>query len=101
MNNGNPNNNGYVLKVQSDLVLTNVVVRDKNTGDVVRGLRRRTSRFLRTGRSRRSRPSTSKALDMATPLNEATDQWAGFSCVLGKGSGTGCSHETMICAIIG
>src|ERR1700733_11473642 len=28
----------YTMKVNSDLVLTNVVVRDKKTGEVVRGL---------------------------------------------------------------
>ena len=28
----------YTLKVDSDLVLTNIVVRDKKTGEVVRGL---------------------------------------------------------------
>ena len=36
--NANPNNPSYVLKVQSDLVLTNVVVRDKHTGAVVKGV---------------------------------------------------------------
>ena len=36
--NSSPNSPGYVLKVQSDLVLTNVVVRDKHTGAVVKGL---------------------------------------------------------------
>ena len=37
-NSANPNNASYVLKVQSDLVLTNVVVRDKRTGAAVKGL---------------------------------------------------------------
>ena len=39
----NSNTPGYVLKVQSDLVLTNVVVRDKRTGAVVQGLTDRKS----------------------------------------------------------
>lgn len=30
---------GYVMKVQSELVLTNVIVRDKKTGEVVKGLK--------------------------------------------------------------
>jgi hypothetical protein len=30
---------GFTLKVQTDIVLTNVVVRDKKTGAVVRGLK--------------------------------------------------------------
>ena len=30
---------GFTLKVQSDIVLTNVVVRDKKTGEVVKGLK--------------------------------------------------------------
>ena len=33
----NPNQSSFTLKVNSDLVLTNVVVRDRKTGEVVRG----------------------------------------------------------------
>ena len=29
----------FTLKIQSDIVLTNVVVRDKKTGEVVKGLK--------------------------------------------------------------
>ena len=45
-----PAPNGYVLKVQSDLVLTNVVVRDKHTGAVVRGLTAKDFTVLENGK---------------------------------------------------
>ena len=44
------NGAGYVLKVQSDLVLTNVVVRDKRTGAVVRGLTAKDFTVLENGK---------------------------------------------------
>ena len=47
--NSNPNSPGYVLKVQSDLVLTNVVVRDKHTGAVVKGLTAKDFTILENG----------------------------------------------------
>ena len=36
---------GFVLKANAELVLTNVVVRDAKTGEVVRGLRQSDFRF--------------------------------------------------------
>ena len=87
--NSNPNSASYVLKVQSDLVLTNVVVRDKHTGAVVRGLPRRTSRCSRTESRRRSTRSIFRASTRPSRLNEATVSGKAGQLVLGKGTGTG------------
>ena len=68
-----PNNGSYTLKVNSDLVLTNVVVRDKKTGEVVRGLKAKTtSPSSKTASRRRSPTFDFESVDQATPLNEAT-----------------------------
>ena len=56
-----PNNGSYTLKVNSDIVLTNVVVRDKKTGEVVRGLTPKTSPSSKTASRSRSPASISKA----------------------------------------
>jgi len=43
----------FTMKVQTDIVLTNVVVRDKKTGEVVKGLKQSDLRFWRMGSHRR------------------------------------------------
>ena len=62
---------GFMLKMNGELVLTNVVVRDAKTGEVVHGLKQSDFRSTRTASSSRLRPSISER-GMATPLNEAT-----------------------------
>jgi VWFA-related protein len=42
---------GYTMKVQSALVLTNVIVRDKKTGEVVKGLKASDFTILENGKS--------------------------------------------------
>ena len=56
----------------AELVLTNVVVRDAKTGELVRGLSQSDFSFSRTASGSRFRRSTFKVSTMATPLNEAT-----------------------------
>ncbi len=41
---------GYVMKVQSELVLTNVIARDKKTGEVVKGLKASDFTILENGK---------------------------------------------------
>jgi VWFA-related protein len=41
---------GYVIKVESELVLTNVIVRDKKTGEIVRGLKPSDFTILENGK---------------------------------------------------
>jgi VWFA-related protein len=62
----------YTLKVNSDLVLTNVVVRDKKTGEVVRGLTAKDFTILENGKPQRISTFDFESVDQAQPLNEAT-----------------------------
>ena len=67
-----PNNGSFTLKVNSDLVLTNVVVRDKKTGEVVRGLSQSDFTILENGKPQKISTFDFESVDQATPLNEAT-----------------------------
>ena len=64
--------NNYTLKVNSDLVLTNIVVRDKKTGEVVRGLKQSDFTILENGKPQKIETFDFESVDQATPLNEAT-----------------------------
>ena len=63
---------GFTLKVNSDLVLTNVVVRDAKTGEVVKGLKRSDFTIYENGKEQKIDSFDFESVDMATPLNEAT-----------------------------
>ena len=63
---------GFVLKVHSDLVLTNVVVRDAKTGELVKGLKESDFRIYENGKPQQISTFDFQNMDMATPLNEAT-----------------------------
>ncbi|WP_114210535.1 VWA domain-containing protein [Acidisarcina polymorpha] len=67
-----PNNGSFTLKINSDLVLTNVVVRDKKTGEVVRGLTQNDFTILENGKPQKISTFDFESVDQATPLNEAT-----------------------------
>lgn len=62
----------FTLKVNSDLVLTNVVVRDKKTGAVVRGLTAKDFTILENGKPQNISSFDFESVDEAAPLNEAT-----------------------------
>src|SRR5579862_3320691 len=64
--------NPFTLKVDSDLVLTNVVVRDKKTGELVRGLTAKDFTIEENGRPQQIISFDFESVDQATPLNEAT-----------------------------
>ena len=87
--NSSPNSPGYVLKVQSDLVLTNVVVRDKHTGAVVKGLTAKDFTILENGKPQTIDTFDFQSIDQAEPLNEATVSGKEGQLVLGKGNSTG------------
>jgi VWFA-related protein len=63
---------GFVLRAESDLVLTNIVVRDSKTGEVVRGLKQGDFTILENGKPQRIASFDFESVDMAQPLNEAT-----------------------------
>jgi len=62
----------FTLKVNSDIVLTNVVVRDKKTGEVVRGLTAKDFTLQENGKTQRISSFDFESVDQAAPLNEAT-----------------------------
>jgi VWFA-related protein len=70
--NSQPNNGSFTLKVNSDLVLTNIVVRDKKTGEVVRGLKQSDFTILENGKLQKTSTFDFESVDQAIPLNEAT-----------------------------
>ena len=63
---------GYVLKVNGELVLTNVVARDTKTGELVRGLKQSDFSIYENGKQQQIETFDSESVEMATPLNEAT-----------------------------
>jgi VWFA-related protein len=63
---------GYVLRAESDLVLTNVVVRDAKTGQVVLGLKQSDFTVTENGKAQKISDFDFESVDMAKPLNEAT-----------------------------
>jgi VWFA-related protein len=70
--NQTPDQSSFTLKVNSDLVLTNVVVRDKKTGEVVRGLTQKDFTVLENGKQQQISSFDFESVDQAAPLNEAT-----------------------------
>jgi VWFA-related protein len=68
----NANQGAYVLRAESDLVLTNVVARDAKTGQVVQGLKQSDFTILENGKAQQISDFDFESVDMAKPLNEAT-----------------------------
>ncbi len=60
------------IKVESNIVLTNVVVRDKKTGDVVKGLKASDFTILENGKPQRIASFDYQNVDQAAVLNEKT-----------------------------
>jgi VWFA-related protein len=63
---------GFVLKMNGELVLTNVVARDAKTGELVRGLKQSDFSVYENGKQQQIASFDFESVDMATPLNEAT-----------------------------
>ena len=63
---------GFVLKMNGELVLTNVVVRDAKTGEVVEGLKASDFSIFENGKQQHMDSFDFESVDRATPLNEAT-----------------------------
>jgi VWFA-related protein len=67
-----PADSGFVLKVNADLVLTNVVARDAKTGELVHGLQQSDFSIYENGKLQKIDSFDFESVDQATPLNEAT-----------------------------
>src|SRR5579864_4751051 len=63
---------GFVMKVNAELVLTNVVARDAETGELVRGLKQSDFTVYENGKQQQIATFDFQSVDMAAPLNEAT-----------------------------
>ncbi len=63
---------GYVLKVRGELVLTNVVVRNAKTGELVTDLKQSDFKIYENGKEQQIATFDFESVDQATPLNEAT-----------------------------
>ncbi|MGA2048366.1 MAG: VWA domain-containing protein [Terracidiphilus sp.] len=63
---------GFVLKMNGELVLTNVVARDARTGEVVQGLTQNDFSIYENGKQQHIETFDFESVDKATPLNEAT-----------------------------
>jgi len=63
---------GFVLKMNGELVLTNVVARDVKTGEVVQGLKRSDFSITENGKAQQIDTFDFESVDKATPLSEAT-----------------------------
>jgi VWFA-related protein len=79
-NSGQPSNGqvssapqgGFVLRMNGELVLTNVVARDTKTGEVVQGLKQSDFSIYENGKQQHIDTFDFESVDKATPLNEAT-----------------------------
>ena len=63
---------GFVLKMNGELVLTNVVARDAKTGEIVQGLKKSDFSISENGKRQQIETFDFESVDKATPLNEAT-----------------------------
>ena len=83
----------YTLKIDSDLVLTNVVVRDKKTGEVVRGLTANDFQVQENGKPQKITSFDFQSVDQATPLNEATINGKAPNTIMGSMNRQGTSTQ--------
>jgi VWFA-related protein len=63
---------GFVLKTNTDLVLTNVVARDAKTGELVKDLKQSDFKIFENGKEQQISTFDFESVDMAAPLQEAT-----------------------------
>lgn len=63
---------GVLFKVNSELILTNVVARDVKTGELIRGLQRGDFTIYENGKQQQISTFDFESVEMAAPLNEAT-----------------------------
>jgi VWFA-related protein len=76
---------GFVLKMNGELVLTNVVARDAKTGELIQGLKQSDFSIYENGKQQRIDTFDFESVDKATPLNEATVSGLAAG-VMGNGS---------------
>ncbi|HEX4067836.1 MAG TPA: VWA domain-containing protein [Acidobacteriaceae bacterium] len=83
----------FTLKVNSDLVLTNIVVRDKKTGDIVKGLTEKDFTVTENGKPQHIVSFDFESVDQAAPLSEATINASAPNGVFGAKTGTATQEQ--------
>jgi VWFA-related protein len=83
----------FTLKVNSDLVLTNVVVRDKKNGQVVKGLTEKDFTVTEDGKPQHIASFDFENVDEAAALNEATINAASPNGIFGAKTGSATTEE--------
>ena len=81
------------FRVNSELVLTNVVVRDRKTGEVVKGLTEKDFTVSEDGKPQHIVSFDFESVDQAAPLNEATINASAPNGVFGAKAGTATQEE--------
>ncbi|HTV13842.1 MAG TPA: VWA domain-containing protein [Acidobacteriaceae bacterium] len=81
------------FKVNSELVLTNVVVRDKKTGDIVKGLTEKDFTVTEDNKPQHIVSFDFESVDQAAPLSEATINASAPNGVFGAKAGTATQEE--------
>jgi VWFA-related protein len=87
------NSSTFTLKVNSDLVLTNIVVRDKKTGEVVKGLTEKDFTVTEDGKPQHIASFDFESVDQAAALDEATINASSPNGVFGAKTGTATQEE--------
>ena len=83
----------FTLKVNSDLVLTNVVVRDKKTGEIIKGLTDKDFTITENGKPQHIVSFDFESVDQAAPLSEATINASAPNGVFGAKTGTATQEQ--------
>ncbi|HTV81817.1 MAG TPA: VWA domain-containing protein [Acidobacteriaceae bacterium] len=86
-------NSVITFKVNSEIVLTNVVVRDKRTGQLVQGLTARDFSISEDGKPQHIISFDYENVDEAAPLNEATINASAPNGIFGARTGTATQQE--------
>ncbi len=88
-----PATSPFTLRVNSDLVLTNIVVRDKKTGEIVKGLTAKDFTVTEAGKPQHIVSFDFESVDQAAALNEATINASAPNGIFGAKSGTATQAE--------
>jgi VWFA-related protein len=83
----------FRMRINSDLVLTNVVVRDKKTGQLVRGLTGKDFHVEENGRPQKIVSFDFESVDQAAPLDEATIAGRSPNGIFGAKQGVATQEE--------
>jgi VWFA-related protein len=87
------NSTAITFKVNSELVLTNIVVRDKKTGELVKGLAEKDFSITESGKPQRIVSFDFENVDQAAPLSEQTINAGAPNGVFGAKTGAATQQE--------